>query len=171
MPSLKRAASMRGSNVACGNSNACSRALDERMATSERGNISASGPIESGLQELRQRVETWENQLSTAAADQAKSFADKLKGAEARLRQTVGELRTRTLEISSRLEVVERDKELHALAAEMPITALTPRHPQNATMPAQETPSTVAEAPDVADKSLSCCSAARCARRPVAGTG
>ena len=128
-------------------------ALDERMATSERGNISASGPIESGLQELRQRVETWENQLSTAAADQAKSFADKLEGAEARLRQTVGELRTRALEISGRLEAVEREKELHALAAEMPVMASNTYESQNATAPAQEMPSTVAEAPDAADES------------------
>lgn len=92
--------------------------LEDRTAANERAQ--ATAPIEGGLQDLRQRLDALERQFESASAEQAKSFAEKLETTESRLRQSVADLRTRTLEISSRLDNVERDQDVRALAEEMP---------------------------------------------------
>jgi TPR repeat protein len=126
-------------------------ALEERVTASEHANAGASAPIESGLQELRQRVERGEQRQGEAASEEAKAFADKLDAAESRLRQTMSELRSRTLELSSRLELVERDKAAQASVAEMPQDPPLSQRPHDDRAHAEVMSSTVDEAPKATD--------------------
>lgn len=93
-------------------------ALEDRTAANEKAQ--AAAPVESGLQEMRQRLEAMESRFESASAEQAKSFSAEIATVESRLRESVAEIRARALEISGRLEIVERDRELRALAQEMP---------------------------------------------------
>jgi len=93
-------------------------ALGERVGPADRGN--AGPPVDARVQELTERFEAVEKRHATTTDELSKSLARDLEARETRQRLTWSELRTLALEISGRLEVLERDRECRALAAEMP---------------------------------------------------
>lgn len=132
-------------------------ALDERVGAGERGAAASGAPVESALQELRQRVEISEKKQGVAVAEQAKIFSDQLEAVESRLRQTMSELRTRALEIAGRVDAIERDRELRAVAEQMSLPQRVPDPaPSNAAQgePAHSEQDTSApdDAADVSDE-------------------
>jgi TPR repeat protein len=123
--------------------------LDERMTASEKTVASANAPNENILQELRQRFEAWEKEISV-------SVAEKLGSVESRQHQAIGELRTRVLDISGRLEVTERDMERRAAVAGIPVTTWASDRSPGETVPVDKTPSVatgIASAVDATDDS------------------
>ncbi len=95
-------------------------ALEERMAASEKSNAAASAPIEMRLNELNARFDALEKRQSDHADETLSSIEQRLEAGESHHRQAWAELRTLVLDISGRTEALERDRELRALAAEMP---------------------------------------------------
>lgn len=99
-------------------------ALEEKTGQIEHAQAAASAPLEVRLEELAGRFAALEKKRAGDVEAQAKSVAEKLEAGDARQRQSWTELRTLVLETSGRLEVLERDRELRALAAEMPAIAV-----------------------------------------------
>ncbi len=108
-------------------------ALEERTTAAERSNTAASAPIEIRLDELSAGLAALEKKQSDDADEAFNSIKQKLEASELTHRQTWTELRTLMLDISGRTEVLERDRELRALAAEMPALELSPAHHEDET--------------------------------------
>ena len=109
--------------------------LDERVGTSP---APADGNSDNRLQQLVERLEAFEKKQAAVVEEKAKALAETIEAREARLRQQQTELRTLTLEASGRLEALERDRELRAMATEMPAVDFAPRTPEPAEEPAAE---------------------------------
>ena len=105
--------------------------LDERV-----GAPPADGNSDNRLQQIVERLEAFEKKQAAAVEEQAKALKETIEAREAKLRQTQAELRTLTLEASGRLEALERDRELRAMAVEMPAVDFAPHAPEPA--PAEE---------------------------------
>ncbi|HTW33520.1 MAG TPA: TetR family transcriptional regulator [Rhizomicrobium sp.] len=113
--------------------------LDERVGGSA---APADGNADNRLQQIVERLEAFEKKQAAAVEEKAKALADTIEAREAKLRQTQAELRTLTLEASGRLEVLERDREMRAMATEMPAVDFMRRAPEPvpAEEPSPETP-------------------------------
>jgi localization factor PodJL len=98
--------------------------LDERVGGTP---AAADGNADNRLQQIVERLEAFEKKQAAAVEEQAKALTETIEAREARLRQQQAELRTLTLEASGRLEALERDRELRAMAAEMPAVDFAPR--------------------------------------------
>ena len=98
--------------------------LDERVGGSQTP--VADGNADNRLQQIVERLEAFEKKQAAAVEEKAKVLAETIEAREAKLRQTQAELRTLTLEASGRLEVLERDREMRAMATEMPAVDFTP---------------------------------------------
>jgi TPR repeat protein/AcrR family transcriptional regulator len=116
--------------------------LDERVGASPAPATDASS--DGRLQHIVERLEAFEKKHTEAAEEQVKSLTQSIEQREAKLRQAQTELRTLTLEASGRLEALERDRELRALAAEMPAVHFTP-HGADAEAAEEAEPAAVAE--------------------------
>jgi TPR repeat protein len=101
--------------------------LDERV-----GAPPADGNSDNRLQQIVERLEAFEKKQAAAVEEQAKALKETIEAREAKLRQTQTELRTLTLEASGRLEALERDRELRAMAVEMPAVDFAPHAPEPA---------------------------------------
>ena len=103
-------------------------ALDERVgaAPGDGGDTHTDNRVQA----IIERLEAFEKKQAAAAEEQAKALTKTIETREAKLRQTQTELRTLTLEASGRLEALERDRELRAMASEMPAVDFTPRRPE-----------------------------------------
>jgi len=102
--------------------------LDERVG----GTPATDGNADNRLQQIVERLEAFEKKQATVVEEQAKALTETIEAREARLRQQQVELRTLTLEASGRLEALERDRELRAMATEMPAVDFAPRAPEPA---------------------------------------
>jgi localization factor PodJL len=100
--------------------------LDERVGATQTP--AADGNADNRLQQIVERLEAFEKKQAAVVEEQAKALTETIEQREARLRQAQAELRTLTLEASGRLEALERDRELRAMAAEMPAVDFAP-HP------------------------------------------
>jgi localization factor PodJL len=102
--------------------------LDERVGAASQPNAGASA--DGRIQELLDRLEASEKKYAAAAEEQMKALMESLEARETRMRQTHTELRTMTLEATGRIEALERDRELRALATAMPAVDFAPRKVQ-----------------------------------------
>jgi TPR repeat protein len=131
----------------------------ERMLTALDERIGAAAPADTGasadarVQEVLARLEAFEKKHAAAAEQHMKTMTDNFDARETRLRQAQTELRTMTLDTFGRLEVLERDRELRALAVEMPAVEFAPRKIEPAPLeihaeevPEQSAPETSANA-------------------------
>jgi localization factor PodJL len=98
--------------------------LDERVGGSQTP--ATDDNADNRLQQIVERLEAFEKKQAAAVEEKAKVIAETIEAREAKLRQTQAELRTLTLEASGRLEVLERDREMRAMATEMPAVDFTP---------------------------------------------
>jgi TPR repeat protein/AcrR family transcriptional regulator len=120
-------------------------ALEERVGKTVESNPFASA--EGRLQELFERLDSVEKKHAAAQDDASRAVQD----AETRLRQAHADLRTLTLETSGRVEVLERERALHATAQQMPAIEFTPHVAAQAEAPRLTLRETLqAETPDVA---------------------
>ena len=111
--------------------------LDERVGGAQPP--AADGHSDNRLQQIVERLEAFEKKQAAVVEEQAKSLTETIEAREARLRQQQTELRTLTLEASGRLEALERDRELRAMAVEMPAVDFAPRAAEPLEDPVPET--------------------------------
>jgi localization factor PodJL len=112
-------------------------ALEERIGKTVESNAFASA--EGRLQELFERLDSVEKRHAATQDDASRAVQD----AETRLRQAHADLRTLTLETSGRVEALERDRALHAMAQEMPAVDFAPREVLQAETPQVAAPAEV----------------------------
>lgn len=109
--------------------------LDERVGAAP---APADGVADNRLQQIVERLEAFEKKQAAAVEEKAKALAETIEAREARLRQQQAELRTLTLEASGRLEALERDRDLRAMASEMPAVDFASRAPEPMEEPTAE---------------------------------
>lgn len=107
-------------------------ALDERISTIERGLPAVSAPFDADMQDLRKRLDALEKKQEDGATNNSGALEPRFEAARQEQHQMWNELRARVLEQSSRIEILERERDRGALVA-----SLTPGFlPDNEVSPA-----------------------------------
>lgn len=129
-------------------------ALEERVGANEKQSADTGAPIEARFADVASRLDTLDTMQSRRAADADKAVAQKIDEADQRHRRSWNELRTMALELAGRIEVLERERDVHALVQEMPsLRSAAPDTAATAPQPASADAVPVSDATDDADQS------------------
>lgn len=114
--------------------------LEERISAVERTSVATAGPVESGMHSLGARIEALEKKLADELENAARSVEQRFEAGEARHHAVWSELRTLTLDTAGRIEALERDREVRAMASALPVMEIPPPSDDNIDPPESPVP-------------------------------